>query len=72
MNQVIVDSDQPYLVVDSPYQLARWRPLVNWVLYIPHGIILNALQILSRAVFLVYWLMLIFTGKLHPDNRRLE
>jgi hypothetical protein len=66
MNQVPVDSHQRYLVLDSPYQLARWRPLVNWVLYIPHAIILNALQILARAVFVVYWLMLVFTGKLHP------
>ncbi len=55
-----------YLVVESPYELARWRPLVNWVLYLPHAIILYALQILSRAVFFIYWLMLIFTGKLHP------
>ena len=66
MNNATVGSYQPYLVVDSPYQLARWRPLVNWVLYIPHAIILNALQVLARVVFLVYWLMLIFTGKLHP------
>jgi len=66
MNSPSVISGQPYLVVDSPYELARWRPLVNWVLYIPHAIILNALQLLSRAVFVVYWLMLVFTGKLHP------
>jgi Domain of unknown function (DUF4389) len=66
MNQVTIESHQPYLVVDSPYEMARWRPLVNWVLYIPHGILLNALQILSRVVFFVYWLMLVFTGKLHP------
>ena len=61
-----MDSDRPYLVVDSPYELARWRPLVNWVLYIPHAIIVKALQALSSVVFLVYWLTLIFTGKLHP------
>ena len=54
-----------YLVVDSPYELPRWRPLVNWVLYIPHVIILYALQILARAVFLIYWLVLIFTGRLN-------
>ncbi len=60
-------ADREYLVVESPYELARWRPLVNWVLYIPHGIVLYALQILSRAVFLVYWVMLIVTGKLHPS-----
>ena len=70
MNQVTAGSHQPYLqpylIVDSPYELARWRPLVNWVLYIPHAVILYALQILARMVFLVYWLMFIFTGKLHP------
>ena len=65
MSHMTVDK-QPYLVVDSPYELARWRPLVNWVLYIPHAIIVDALQILARAVFVVYWLMLVFTGKLHP------
>ncbi len=59
-------SQQPFLIVDSAYELARWRPLVNWVLYIPHAIIINALQILARAVFLVLWVMFVFTGKLHP------
>lgn len=66
MNQITADSHQPYMLVDSPYEVARWRPLVNWVLYIPHAIILYALQILSRAVFVIYWVMFIFTGRLHP------
>jgi hypothetical protein len=65
MNEVTTANRQPYLVVESPYEVARWRPLANWALYIPHAIITNALQILARAVFLVYWVMLIFTGKLH-------
>jgi hypothetical protein len=65
MNQITVDSHQPYLVVESPYQVSRWRPLVNVVLYIPHAIILYALQILSRAVYLIYWVMFVFTGRLH-------
>lgn len=67
MNQITVDRRHPYLVVDSPYRVARWRPLVNFVLYIPHAIILYALQILARAVFLIYWVMFIFTGRLHPS-----
>ena len=67
MSHVTIDSPQPYLVVESPYELARWRPLVNWVLYIPHAVILYGLQILANAVFLVYWLMLIFTGTLNPS-----
>jgi Domain of unknown function (DUF4389) len=66
MNHVTIDSPQPYLVVESPYELPQWRPLVNWVLYIPHAVILYGLRILSNVVFFVYWLMLIFTGTLHP------
>lgn len=66
MTQATLNSHEPYLVVDSPYELERWRPLVNWVLFIPHGVILYALRALSQVVFLVYWLMFIFTGKLHP------
>jgi len=66
MNRTELGNRPPYLVVDSPYELARWRPLVNWVLYIPHAIILYALQVLARAVFVVYWVMFLFTGKLHP------
>jgi hypothetical protein len=65
MNQVTASSRQPYLVVDSPYKVSNWRPLVNWVLYIPHAVIIYGLQILARVVFVVYWLMVVFTGKLH-------
>ena len=67
MTHAITDNGKPYLVVESPYELARWRPLVNWVLYIPHGIILYALQVLAQIVFLVYWVMFVFTGKQHPS-----
>jgi hypothetical protein len=65
MNETTMNSRQPYLVVDSPYEVARWRPFVQWLLYVPHGIILYGLQVLARVAFLVYWLMLVFTGKLH-------
>ena len=66
MNPMTTTGPGPFLVVDSPHETARWRPLVNWVLYIPHAVILYALQALSRAVFLVYWLVLVFTGRLQP------
>jgi hypothetical protein len=66
MDQPMIDRHEPYLVVESPYEVARWRPLVNWVLYVPHAVVLYGLQMLARVVFPVYWLMLIFTGKLHP------
>ena len=66
MNPMTTTGPGPFLVVDSPHETARWRPIVNWVLYIPHAVILYALQALSRAVFLVYWLVLLFTGRLQP------
>ena len=67
MTLATVDNGRSYLIVESPYALARWRPLVNWVLYLPHAFILYALQILARVVFVVYWLMFLFTGKLNPS-----
>lgn len=56
---------QAFLTVDSPYELARWRPLVNWLLYIPHAIIQYGLRALAGPVFFVYWVGLIFTGRLN-------
>ncbi len=55
-------------VVDSPYEVANWRPLVHWLLYIPHAFIEYTLTLRSLAgvVFLIYWVMFIFTGRLHP------
>lgn len=66
MNQTSIEGDQPRLIVESPYELERWRPLVNWVLFIPHAIISQALSALARVAYFVYWLMLVFTGNLHP------
>ena len=54
-----------YLVVDSPYEVANWRPLVHWAMYIPHYIISYVLQIVARVVFIIYWFILVFTGKLN-------
>lgn len=62
---MVTDAPERYFVVDSPYEVARWRPLVHWILYIPHGIVLYVLQIIAGVVALVYWLTLVFTGRLH-------
>ena len=55
-----------YYVVASPYDVARWRPLVHWLLFIPHAVIEYALRTLSGVVAIVYWLVLLFTGR--PDR----
>lgn len=53
-----------YYVIDSPNEIARWRPLVHWVLFLPHALILYGLKGLVCVVALLYWLVLVFTGRL--------
>ncbi len=53
-----------YYVVDSPVEVARWRPFVHWLLFIPHAVILYGLRALACVVALMYWLVLVFTGRL--------
>ena len=55
-----------YYVVDSPYEVARWRPLVNWILAIPHLVIGAVLGYLSMVVIFFYWWALLFTGRVNP------
>jgi hypothetical protein len=52
------------LTFDPPQKVANWRPLVNWLLAIPHYVVLYALQIVSRVVGVISWLAILFTGKL--------
>jgi hypothetical protein len=52
---------------DPPEKIANWRPLVQWLLAIPHYAVLYGLRILSQAVALISWVLILFTGKL-PDG----
>jgi hypothetical protein len=49
---------------DPPEKIANWRPLVNWLLAIPHFAVLYVLQIVSRVVGVISWFAILFTGKL--------
>jgi Domain of unknown function (DUF4389) len=49
---------------DPPERIANWRSLVNWLLAIPHLIILNVLQTVSRVIGIISWFAIVFTGKL--------
>jgi hypothetical protein len=51
-------------VVDSPYGVARWRPLVHWAMHIPHHIVIQVLNLATGVVFVIYWLSLLATGRL--------
>jgi hypothetical protein len=50
--------------VTTPERLDRWRPLVQWILAIPHLIVAGALQYAAEAVAIVSWFIILFTGKL--------
>src|SRR4029077_3007754 len=49
---------------DPPEKVANWRPLVNWILAIPHWVVLYFLNIVSEAISILSWLVILFTGKL--------
>jgi hypothetical protein len=59
------DRRRDFLVVDSPYDVARWRPLLNFILAFPQLLIGSALTRVANIVFVVYWLNFVFTGKLN-------
>jgi hypothetical protein len=57
----------PYPVTftfDPPEKVANWRPLVHWLLAIPHLIVLYIFNFVSEVVGFVSWLVILFTGKL--------
>ena len=41
------------LTFDPPDKIANWRPLVQWLLAVPHFIVLYVLQIVAEVLALV-------------------
>jgi hypothetical protein len=61
---------QPYPITysfDPPERIARWRPLVHWILAIPHFVVLYALGIVAGVAAFVGWFLGVFTGRI-PDG----
>jgi hypothetical protein len=54
------------LDVTSPAQIARWRPLVNWLLVIPPVVLLYIYIIGLEILSIVSWFTILFTGQLPP------
>ena len=52
------------LDLEAPFTVARWRPLVNWILAIPQFIIAAGLQYLRRALLIVSFFMVLFTEQI--------
>jgi Domain of unknown function (DUF4389) len=55
------------LHLDSPRETQNWRPLVNWLLALPHIVIANALSNIANLLSIVSWFSIVFTGRM-PDG----
>ncbi len=53
--------------LDAPLEVANWRPLVHWLLAIPHIIVLWALGIVSGVVAFLSFFAVLFTERV-PDG----
>ena len=50
--------------LDAPEKMARWRPLVHWLLAIPHLIILYVFGIVAQLMAVIAWFVIVITAKL--------
>jgi len=50
--------------VRTPDRLANWRPLVQWILAIPHLVIAGAMGYIAGPVAIISWFAILFTGRL--------
>lgn len=55
------------LQLDAPRETQNWRPLVNWLLALPHLVIANALRSVANVLSIVSWFSIVFTGRM-PDG----
>jgi hypothetical protein len=55
------------LTFDTPGKVARWRPLVHWLLAIPHLIVLYVINIVAEVLAIIAWFAGVFAGRI-PDG----
>ena len=56
--------DAVSLELDAPLELENWRPLVQWILAIPHLFISGALNAVSEALGVVSFFTVLFTRQI--------
>jgi hypothetical protein len=57
---------------DPPERIANWRPLVHWLLVIPHLLVVTALQRVAQALAVISWFAIVFTGRLPAGIARFQ
>jgi len=60
------------ITFDPPEKIANWRPLVHWLLALPHFVLLYALNSVSQAIGVVSWFIILFTGELPEGLANLQ
>jgi hypothetical protein len=58
--------------LDSDTKIANWRPLVHWILAIPHLVVANVLSNVGNVVAVISWFAIVFTGALPPGLANLQ
>lgn len=53
-----------HFALHAPLEVANWRPLVHWLLAVPHWIVQYALGVVSQVVAIISWFAILFTGRL--------
>jgi hypothetical protein len=57
---------------DPPERIDNWRPLVHWLLVIPHLLVVTALQRVAQALAVISWFAIVFTGRLPAGIARFQ
>jgi hypothetical protein len=57
---------------EAPERIANWRPLVHWLLAIPHLLVVEALQGVAQALAVISWFAILFTGRLPAGIARFQ
>lgn len=52
------------IALDAPLVVANWRPLVQWLLGIPHLFLSGVLGRVGQVVAFISWFAIVFTGRL--------
>ena len=58
--------------LDAPLTTQHWRPLVNWLLAIPHLVVANALGNVANLLSIVSWFAIVFTGRMPVGIARFQ
>jgi hypothetical protein len=50
-----------------PTEIARWRPLVNWLLVIPAAVVAYLIYLIAEVAVFIAWFAILFTGR-YPQS----